>query len=528
MKKINKKKGFTLIELLAVIAILAVVSLIAVPIVTNLIVKAKNKAYYLIERNMIQAVQKGVSQDNDIVKEIFALKDGDSTFITLQSLIDEDYMKEVIDPNKKTKCDFKVSGIYAKKVAGYDDIQYVAYLVCPGYKTDLNVDIMEDNPNIVLKGKTQMDVIKNSTFVDPGYEIDSSISYALSVKINGKVDTSKIGTYTLEYTLMYDEEVLYSIKRRVNVIEDVDAPIIKFKDGVSKPIKLNVGDEFDVYDYIEITDNANTFEELDIEIDDSEVDTRVVGDYLVKVSATDKSNNKAEFSFRIVVGEYVKKPIISQNDLVNNCYVEGQTSVTITYESAYDIYKKLYKIDNGEWLEYKVPIEIDTDSNIDKVYAKTVLEDGRESSVVSKSFRNILPEGYIAICSYEDLNNVRNNLTAKYMLMTDITMTTNWTPIPNFAGTFDGNNYTISNMTISGSSNVGLFGSTTGSNVTIKNIVLENVSISGTYRVGGLIGYNNSTTSVIENVAITGSVKGTSSYTGGLIGFNSGAIVRNS
>ncbi len=87
-----------------------------------------------------------------------------------------------------------------------------------------------------------------------------------------------------------------------------------------------------------------------------------------------------------------------------------------------------------------------------------------------------------------------------------------------FTGTFNGNNYTISNLFINRptTSGVGLFGYTSGA--TIENVGLINVSITGQNDIGGLVGYNYSSSS-IDNSYATGSVSG-SSQVGGLVGRN--------
>lgn len=54
------KKGFTLIELLAVIVVLAIIAIIAVPIITNVIDKAKDGATIDSAYNYIDAVEKSL------------------------------------------------------------------------------------------------------------------------------------------------------------------------------------------------------------------------------------------------------------------------------------------------------------------------------------------------------------------------------------------------------------------------------------------------------------------------------------
>lgn len=138
-----------------------------------------------------------------------------------------------------------------------------------------------------------------------------------------------------------------------------------------------------------------------------------------------------------------------------------------------------------------------------------------------------IPTGYTAIYTADDLNNIRNNLYGKYILMADIDLSsiTNWVPIgtssSSFRGTFDGNGHVIKNLNIDKTSNyTGLFGYTSGAK--IQNLGLENVNVKGSDYTGGLVGYSNNTN--IYNCYVSGSVQG-NEYTGMLVGyFESGYI----
>lgn len=92
-----------------------------------------------------------------------------------------------------------------------------------------------------------------------------------------------------------------------------------------------------------------------------------------------------------------------------------------------------------------------------------------------------------------------------------------------FLGTFDGNDYKISNLTISASTRdyIGLFGYV-GSSGQIRNLGVENVNVTGNSYVGGLCGRNYGS---INNCYSTGFVSGYSRV-GGLIGV--GYRIRNS
>ena len=109
-----------------------------------------------------------------------------------------------------------------------------------------------------------------------------------------------------------------------------------------------------------------------------------------------------------------------------------------------------------------------------------------------------------------------------------------WSPIsdPNlddtavFAGTFDGNGYTISNLNSvnlgSEAWGQGLFGYT--ANATLKNVNLHNVNVRAYENVGALVGM--AYTGNIENVHVTGSVKVVAdyAYAGGITSYAYGNI----
>ena len=92
-----------------------------------------------------------------------------------------------------------------------------------------------------------------------------------------------------------------------------------------------------------------------------------------------------------------------------------------------------------------------------------------------------------------------------------------------FSGVFDGQGHTISNLYMYKTSNYqGLFGNVSGATISRLGIVSANIT-GGSY-VGGVTGYNKSTT--ITNCFITGNVTG-SSYIGGISGVNESSTINN-
>jgi len=137
------------------------------------------------------------------------------------------------------------------------------------------------------------------------------------------------------------------------------------------------------------------------------------------------------------------------------------------------------------------------------------------------------------ISNWGHLYSVRDNLTKNFTLIADLDSSTTgystynsgagWTPIGvntagnRFIGTFDGDNYTISDLYIYDSTGVkGLFGALE-TTATVKNLEMIDASVRGGTDTACLIGANYGT---VRNVTIAGNVTGASGAAeiGGMIG----------
>ena len=144
-----------------------------------------------------------------------------------------------------------------------------------------------------------------------------------------------------------------------------------------------------------------------------------------------------------------------------------------------------------------------------------------------------VPAGYTGIYTAQGLDNIRNNLNSKYILMTDINLSGwgNWTPIGGgaqsaiFTGELNGNGHVIShlafvNQGMRGSVTVGLFGGM--ANASIRNLGMAYVDINvyssevtfldGSVIMGGIAAV--ATDSTVENCFVTGSILGQTSSSG--------------
>jgi hypothetical protein len=157
----------------------------------------------------------------------------------------------------------------------------------------------------------------------------------------------------------------------------------------------------------------------------------------------------------------------------------------------------------------------------------------------------------VAITTAAELDAIRYNLSGNYILEADIDLSsyTNFVPIgtfvplsdapedsetpklePTFTGVFDGNGHTISNITINApeTAGVGLFGCVAGDDGVVKNLVVENVTVTGSMLVGGVIGYI-AAENTVENITLQGVNNITGGFlVGGIVGCGFGDIINSS
>ena len=143
---------------------------------------------------------------------------------------------------------------------------------------------------------------------------------------------------------------------------------------------------------------------------------------------------------------------------------------------------------------------------------------------------------YMLVNSANDIVNIANNLNGDYALNQSIDLSgiANFAPLGSdynpFFGIFDGQNYTIKNLTISTSADdAGFFGYIYNGAI-VRNVSFVNASVTtgGGYGAGILAGGNNGT---ITNVSVSGTVTDTSlnvDSVGGLVGFEAGSITSSS
>lgn len=154
-----------------------------------------------------------------------------------------------------------------------------------------------------------------------------------------------------------------------------------------------------------------------------------------------------------------------------------------------------------------------------------------------------VPAGFTPIRTAEDLNNIRNNLSGKYILMNDIDLSAfgEWVPIGSvqtpFCGKLIGNMHDIRSLTMIitdavATPNIGLFAVI--SEATVAGVRLEALSISvedpryNSISVGGITGILSQ--SSIRNCSVSGTISvvgGRGLFVGGIGGWSSAFLPKD-
>lgn len=141
-------------------------------------------------------------------------------------------------------------------------------------------------PVIDLVGNSEITIEINTIFNDPGYSCSDNFDKTCNVVVTGSVDVSKLGKYTLEYNAIDSSgNNAVALKRIVNVV-DTTAPVLSLIGDSILYYGLNQAYEELGYN---VSDNSN--EDINVDVDISNLDVTVSGTYDIIYSACDSSKN---------------------------------------------------------------------------------------------------------------------------------------------------------------------------------------------------------------------------------------------
>ena len=173
------------------------------------------------------------------------------------------------------------------------------------------------------------------------------------------------------------------------------------------------------------------------------------------------------------------------------------------------------------------------ESNYELIYKHELLQPTQFTTLFAQGDGTAVnPYG---ISTPEELNAVRNDLDAHYILLNDIDMSgatgingvyyndgDGWYPIGTyespFTGVLNGNGKKIYGLQIDRpyKNKVGLFGDINGPNALVENLMIEKCDLHGNYQVGGVVGYLEKGT--IKNCHVNGSIRVITYRVGGIAG----------
>lgn len=336
----EEKKKFQITRGMVILAALILVILITIIIIIVVVVKSNNKQEYTaydfsrLEARMIEEAPTYISQKQIILTDTEIRIDLKELLLENGGFIDSSKVRA-------TKiCDGYV--IASKK----ESEQYASYIKCGNLYTTSGYVSNDNNvttttkaeakdtiaPTITLINESLLVINVGSKFEDPGVTAIDNVDGDITskVKVSGKVDTSKIGEYTIVYSVSDKAKNKSEVKRVVKVIPvsttitttktqtttrttpKTTIKITTYKTITQKPttpptitlrgnktITINVGSSYSDPGYSAVDSLGNNITSR-VNVSGN-VNTNNPGTYYITYSVTDSYRNKASVSRTIIV-----------------------------------------------------------------------------------------------------------------------------------------------------------------------------------------------------------------------------------
>ena len=324
------------------------------------------------------------------------------------SFISSDYGKQTVNYTGQYEwvCSEPIdSSVY--KISGFYTNTYFPIIeeVNGWYKVPVSLNSNSNNYGYVLKSESGASVSKytyissnnapvisaNNKEIKQGDSIDllslvkatdnEDGDITSKVKVSGSVDTNKVGSYEIVYSVVDSGNLETTKTITITVIKDED-PVINASD---KEVTINT--EFDALDGVSATDKEDGDLTKKIKVIENTVDITKEGEYKIIYQVTDSYGNKTEKEIKVTVLKD-QDPVINVSDkqVFINSKFDELNNVTATDKEDGDLTCKIKVIENtvdtSKIGTYKVVYQV-TDSNKNKT-TKEITVEVVEKELISK------------------------------------------------------------------------------------------------------------------------------------------------
>lgn len=189
MKFINRNKKYIILFSIGLLFIL-------VGILSWNLYFSKYKQFSDQEKIFLESAQRYYSFNQNFLPKV-----GETREVTYKFLSENEHVVALYIPNTDKLCDLENSWVRVYK-NDKNEYEYTTYLKCGKFESTVD----HEGPVITLKGNEQIVVSLNSNYEEPGVEkitdnIDGNIDVNKVTIDSSNVNTSKVGTYKITYTI---------------------------------------------------------------------------------------------------------------------------------------------------------------------------------------------------------------------------------------------------------------------------------------------------------------------------------------
>ncbi|MCJ8322000.1 MAG: DUF5011 domain-containing protein, partial [Colwellia sp.] len=239
-------------------------------------------------------------------------------------------------------------------------------------------------PIIILEGETSITLSINALYIEPGFSVLDNVDGDLSeaVIIEGIIDHSTVGTYTLTYSVTDAAENMSIEVTRQITVQDATAPVVTAPNNII----IAATDADGASSYINVINDfllfatANDIVDSEVTVTSDAPETFPLGITEVTFSATDNSGNTGTAQATVTVTDQ-NSPVIILN---------GEASITLDIDTLY-IEPGFSALDNVDGdLSESVNIEGSIDTTLVGIYTLTYNVSDVASNAATELIREVV------------------------------------------------------------------------------------------------------------------------------------------